>query len=206
MTLAERIVNIIDLNTLTTDEKMQELKRIALDEIRMQALKAVPAKQKLSTTLTKIYKDNVKLQERFLGYIKLDTGFALTNGYYLVRVFENNPTELLPSGTEEVQKLTAENINREFNNINIELCHDVTVSYSEIIAHIKMHGRSRKTRENQIFSVSNTDLLLNVFYLEYAFKLAQTKELTLKVFDNNHPLYVQGKGWDMIICPIRNKK
>jgi len=206
MTLAERIVNIIDLNTLTVDEKMQGMKRIALDEIRMQALKAVPAKAKLSTTLTKMYKDNAKTEERYTGYVKLDTGFAITDNHYVVRVFDSSPAELLPNSAEEVKKLTTESVNRLFNNINTDLRHDVTVSYSDVIAHIKLHGRSKKTLKNQIFSVPNTDLLLNVFYLEYAFKLAQTKELTLKVFDSKHPLYVQGEGWDMIICPIRNKK
>ena len=205
MTLAEKIINIIDLNT-TVDEKMKQIEINARDEIRMQALKAIPAKAKLSTTLTKMYKDNAKLQERYKGYIKLNTGFALTNSYYLVRVFDVNPDEMLPSGTEEVQTLTEENINRLFNNINTDLRHDVTVSYSDVIAHIKLHGRSKKTLKNQIFSVPNTDLLLNVFYLEYAFKIAQTKELTLKVFDHAHPVYVQGEGWDMILCPIRNKK
>ena len=204
MTLAEKIINIIDLN-ITVDEKMQGMKQIALDEIRMQALKAFPAKEKLSTTLTKMYKDNARTRERYTGYIKLDKGFALTDNYYVVRVFDSSPAELLPNSAEEIKGFTTENINRLFTDLNTDLRHDVTVSYSDVIAHIKLHGRSKKKLKNHIFSVPNTDLLLNVFYLEYAFKLAQTKELTLKFLNNKRPIYVQGNGWDMIMCPISKR-
>lgn len=201
MTLAEQILRALDANE-GNETKLNSIKALAREEIRLQALKAVPAKAKLSTTLTKMYKDSAKVKNRYTGYINLDTGFAIIDGCYVVRVFDSSPADLLPNSAEKVKRLTAESVNRLFDNTNTDLQHDVTVSYSDVIEHIKVHGRSKKTLKNQIFSVSNNDFFVNVFYLEYAFKLAQTQELTFKVLDSERLLYVQREGWDMLICLI----
>ena len=205
MTLAEKILKALDTNEYN-ETKLNTIKALALNEIRLQALKATPGKTKLSTTLTHMYKDVMRSDSVVChGYVKMPTGFVITDEHFLIHV-DGDPLELLPADAVENEKLTVDNVKRVLKSVEEYDRHDVTVSYSDVMAHIKTHGRSKKTLENQIFSIPNTDLLLNILYLEYAFKLVQTKELTLQVIDNKCPVYVQGKGWEMLICPICKRK
>lgn len=201
MTLAERIINISDLNTLTAAEKMQEMKRIALDEIRMQALKAVPAKAKFSTTLTKIYKENHKRDSNACyGYVKMPAGFAIPNAHFMIYV-EGDPLDLLPVDAMEDKKLTAGNVNHVLKSVEMHDKHDIKVNYSDIVTHIKTHGR-KKTNANAFFTVPGTEYSSNVFHLEYAFKLAGEKELTFSVKDPRSMWCLHHDNWSMLIVPM----
>ncbi len=67
MKLAEKILQALDA-TANNETKLNTIKALALEEMRLQTLKATPARAKLSTTLTKMYKDNAKLEVKSGAY------------------------------------------------------------------------------------------------------------------------------------------
>lgn len=59
MTLVEKILKALDASD-NNETKLSAIKALALEEIRLQALKTTPGKTKLSATLTRMYKETMK--------------------------------------------------------------------------------------------------------------------------------------------------
>lgn len=202
MTLAEQILKALDASD-NNETKLSAIKALALEEIRLQALEATPGKTKLSATLTRMYKDAIKSDSDLClchGYIKTPAGFAVTNSRFMVLV-DGDPLEFLPVDAMKNKKLTWSNINHLLRGVEMYDRQDLTVNYSDIVKHIKTHGR-KKTKDAAFFTVPGTEYSINVFYLEYAFKLAGEKELTFFVQDPRSLWFLQYDNWSMIIAPM----
>lgn len=198
-------INAVLASGMTPEGIIKNIKTLVDEDIRQQALKATHGRAKLSSVLTKMYKSvQHGPTSRFYGYVPMGGGvFAITNSHWLVRV-QGDPAELLPVGAQVSKYLTPDSINRLFDNVDVSLRDDLTVRYVDVAQHIMAHGR-KKITENEYFVVPGTQHAANVFYLEYAFKLTGATELTFKVKDIS-PWYLQGDGWEMLLCPIRYVK
>lgn len=164
-------------------------------------LKATPGKPKLSATLTHMYKEAMKSDSDVChGYIKTPEWFAVTNSRFMVLV-GGDPLEFLPVDAMKNKKLTRDNINRLLRVVAMYDRQDLIVNYSDIVKHIKTHGR-KKTKDDSFFTVPGTEYSINVFDLEYAFKLAGEKELTFFVQDPRSLWFLQYDNWIMIIAPM----
>lgn len=200
MTLVEKILKALDASD-NNETKLSTIKALALEEIRLQALNTTPGKTKLSATLTRMYKDAMKSDSDVChGYIKTPAGFAVTNSRFMVLV-DGDPLEFLPVDAMKNKKLTWGNINHLLRGVEMYDRQDITVNYSDIVKHIKTHGR-KKTKDDSFFTVPGTEYSINVFYLEYAFKLAGEKELTFFVQDPGSLWFLQYDNWSMIIAPM----
>lgn len=200
MALAEKILKALDTNE-SYETKLNTIKALALEEIRLQALKSIPGKTKLSVQLTKMYKDTMKSDSDVChGYVKMPAGFVITDRHFLIHV-NGDPLELLPADAVENKKLSQGSVTRVINSIDMHDRQDLKVNYSDIVHHIKTHGR-KKTNANAFFTVPGTEYSSNVFHLEYAFKLAGEKELTFAVNGARSMWCLQYDNWSMIIVSM----
>lgn len=205
MALAEKILKALDSRG-NNQEKLEAIKVLAVDEIRLQALKATP-NFKTAKVLSAIYKNMGKEREIFNGYIPLDNGFALTDSYFLVNVFNEDPSKVLPASANKIEKPTEQSIKNLIKSVKSSERHGLTVRYSDVLSHIKTHGRKRCI-ECEFFTVRETEYCTNVFYMEYAFKLLGTTEITFQVLDANvpSPWYFKNDKFQMLICPMRGQQ
>lgn len=200
--LAEKILKALDANEYN-ETKLNTIKTLVLDEMRLQALKATPGKTKLSTELTRMYKDTLKSDSYLChGYVKMPAGFVITDAHFLIHV-DGNPLELLPADAMENKKLTQDSVNRLIKSVDMHDRQDLKVNYSDIVNHFKIHGR-KKTNDNAFFTIPGTKYIINVFYIEYAFKLTGKKELTFSVKGPKELWYLKGADWTMLITPMVN--
>lgn len=200
MTLAEKILKALDA-TENNETKLNTIKALALEEIRLQALKATTGKTKLPTVLARMYKDAMKSDSHLShGYVKMPAGFAITDTHFLIHV-NGDPLELLPADAVENTEWPQDSVTRLIKSVDMHDRQELNVDYSDIVNHIKTHGR-KKTNDNAFFTVPGTKYSINVFYLEYAFKLAGEKELTFVVHDPRSLWRLQYDNWIMFIAPL----
>lgn len=186
-------------------EILIDIKKLVAEEIRQQSLKATPGHYKLSSVLTKMYNSAARgCQGKFFGYVPMSNRrFAITNSHWCIRV-TGNVSELLPVDALPLECVNAYQVDRLFKGIDLSTRDDLVIHYADVVQHIKTYGR-KKTGDGVYFTVPGTKHMVNVFYLEYAFKLVASAEITFKVrTDRQQPWYLKGKNWEMVLQPIHN--